>query len=158
MVCWWRLHSFANFGLWVGLCDLQMCAMCVGFLNCPEGQKCVKKTKSSLKQSLFYIGLVFSQFLVLFLFFNLSGNVSVYPQPLLRLFYYICYSHLTSIPSFGNAPNRFSPAWLSCNKKMITITPPTTGINPNSMFQPLRPVSCKRLTVTARAGTMVPKA
>src|SRR5690554_5682088 len=34
-----KLHSFPNFGLWVGLCDLQMCAMCVGFPNCPEGQK-----------------------------------------------------------------------------------------------------------------------
>lgn len=26
-----KLHSFANFGLWVSQCDLQMCAMCVGF-------------------------------------------------------------------------------------------------------------------------------
>jgi hypothetical protein len=41
-----RLHSFANFGLWVSLCDLQMCAMCVGFPNCPEGQKREGKTKS----------------------------------------------------------------------------------------------------------------
>ena len=26
-----ELHSFAIFGLWVSLCDLQMCAMYVGF-------------------------------------------------------------------------------------------------------------------------------
>ena len=25
-----RLHFFANFGMWVSQCDLQMCAMCVG--------------------------------------------------------------------------------------------------------------------------------
>jgi len=37
--CWQKLHSFANFGLWVSLCDLHMCAMYVGFPNCPEGQK-----------------------------------------------------------------------------------------------------------------------
>jgi hypothetical protein len=34
-----KVHSFANFGLWVSPWDLQMCAMCVGFPNCPEGQK-----------------------------------------------------------------------------------------------------------------------
>ena len=36
---WKKLHSFANFGLWVSLCDLQMCAMCEGIPICPEGQK-----------------------------------------------------------------------------------------------------------------------
>jgi len=75
MVCWQKLHSFANFGLWVGLCDLQMCAMCVGFPNCPEGQKRVGKTKSSSKQSLFFfLGLAHYLFPVLFLQFNLAGN------------------------------------------------------------------------------------
>jgi len=34
------LYSFANFGLWVSRCDLQMCTMCVGFLF-----KCVGKNK-----------------------------------------------------------------------------------------------------------------
>jgi hypothetical protein len=40
---WQKLHSFANFGLRVGLCDLQMCATCVGIPNCPSGQKRVGK-------------------------------------------------------------------------------------------------------------------
>jgi len=36
---WQKLYSFANFSRWGGLCDFQMCAMCVRFPNCPEGQE-----------------------------------------------------------------------------------------------------------------------
>jgi len=79
-VRWQKLHSFANFGLCFGMWDLQMCAMCVGFPNCPEGQKRVGKTKSSSKRSFFFIVLVFSQFLVLFFQFNLAGNGWVYEK------------------------------------------------------------------------------
>lgn len=33
----YKMHSFANFGRRVGMCDMQMCAMSAGFPNCPEG-------------------------------------------------------------------------------------------------------------------------
>ncbi len=66
------MHSFANFGLRGGLCDLQMCAMCVGFPNCPEGQKWVGKNKIiSVSQFTSCISIFLSQWfnlLVQFLF------------------------------------------------------------------------------------------
>jgi len=39
-----KLHSFANFGVWVGVCDLQMCAMYVGYPNCTKGRRARAKT------------------------------------------------------------------------------------------------------------------
>jgi hypothetical protein len=52
-----------------------MCAMCVGFPNCPKGQKRVGKTKSSSEQSFSKFELVFSVNLQFGCsFFNLAGN------------------------------------------------------------------------------------
>ena len=45
-------YSFVIFGLRVSLCDLQMCAMCVGFPKWTEGQRRVGKTFFPLYQPL----------------------------------------------------------------------------------------------------------
>lgn len=42
-----ELQFFANFGLWDGLCDLQICAMCVGFPDCSKGRKRADKNNFS---------------------------------------------------------------------------------------------------------------
>jgi hypothetical protein len=62
---WQKLHSFANFGLWVSLCDLQMFAMCMGLpqLSRSEevsGQKLIFSCTNFLSKSQYFLS-VFSK-------------------------------------------------------------------------------------------------
>lgn len=68
-----EIALFCKFQLWVSPCDLQMCAMCVGFPNCPKGQKRVGKTNFFLSDS-FLITCLISCFNI----FNLCSTVSLF--------------------------------------------------------------------------------
>ena len=56
---------------------------------------------------------------------------------------------------FGFGPNRFAPGWLSSAMKTSSTIAPMIGMRPISTHQPLRSVSCRRRTVTARLGTKI---
>ena len=80
-----KLHSFANVGLWVSYCNLHMCTMCIGFLNCLKGQKQVGKNK------IFPV----SQFLIIYFYsrfniFNLQksrNGLHLFDLQIFRLFF-----------------------------------------------------------------------